>query len=344
MKRVSVYILILVSYWGDAQVKSPFNDLTVQTDSSGSYSFFVSGHFYGGGSNSTGYPANTLLANLDMINGSDASMLICLGDLFLDISHDIPFYEQSLFEKLEKPLYNAVGNHDITDQIYQENFGATHYAFEIEGDLHVILDTELDDGDIRGEQLDFLKNIQAKQGQNIFIYAHRTIWKDTYPEMDGILNDNTQSLTSNNFEDEVLPVLKSLSEKANIYWFAGSIGGAAPASFLYHKDEENGVTYIATAIRALPRDAMLEINVKNGSVEFETISLTGQDLKPLQEYNVDFWQTTSGEPPFNWKLVPYYFQLMLTHRYFWYGVGYTAFGIFVLWLIVKRRRRLKPSN
>src|SRR5688500_16545784 len=110
--RIKFYIvgtLVFFSFSGIAQV-SPFNHKAVQIDSTGSYSFIVSGHFYGDGTNKTGYPANTLLANLDHINESDACMLICLGDLFMDIKNEIPNYQMSLFDKLEIPLFNAVGN------------------------------------------------------------------------------------------------------------------------------------------------------------------------------------------------------------------------------------------
>ncbi len=325
-----------------AQEKSPFNDKNVVTDSTGNYSFIVSGHFYGDGTNRSHFPANTLLANLDWINDSESAMLICLGDLFKDIKNDIPNYETSFFDKLEIPLFNAVGNHDLTENIYQDNYGKTYFFFQVNNDIHVILDTEIDNGDISGDQLDLIKEVSklVDKGKvdNVFFYGHRTIWKDTYQEMDGLFVDNTQSINTPNFEEDVYPILTDMSKKSSVYWFAGSLG-PAPASFFYHKDDKCDLTIVATAIRSLPRDAVLKIDVIDGEAIFTTQSFTGQDLETLEKYDIDFWQNEVGEEPFNWKLIPYYIQLMLLHRYFWYG---TTFA-FIFMLIVKliRKRRMK---
>ncbi|MFT5822951.1 MAG: hypothetical protein ACI8ZM_004208, partial [Crocinitomix sp.] len=67
--------------------------------------------------------------------------------------------------------------------------------------------------------------------------------------------------------------------------------------------------------------------------------LTGEKLEPLNYYNVEYWQTEVGTEPFNWKMIPYYIELMLIHRFFWYGVGLTSFGFFILIWFVKRRSR-----
>lgn len=340
--RLFQILIIIISSGIFAQNKSPFNRHDISIDSSGDYSFIVSGHFYGDGTNKSHFPANTLLGNLDWINSSDASMLICLGDLFMDISNDIPSYKRSFFDKLQIPLFNAVGNHDLTANIYQENFGDTYYSFLVNNDVHIILDTEMDNGDIVGEQLELIKAArdQSRKGEidNVFIYGHRTIWKDTYSEMEGLFMDNTQSISGSNFESDVFPLLQEIGTYSKVYCFAGSLG-TAPASFFYHDDKENNLTIIATAIRALPRDAVLLIHIKDGEVEFEPHSLTGEELKDISEYNVDFWQTEVGAEPFNWKLVPYYFQVMLTHRFFWYGTTF-AFMIILMMRLIKRRRRL----
>jgi hypothetical protein len=318
---------------------SPFNGIEVYTDTTGNYSFIISGHFYGDGTNKTGYPANTLLAHLDRINQSEACMLVCLGDLFLDIKNDIPKYEMSLFDKLEIPLFNAVGNHDISGNTYTSNYDQTCVSFTIRRDFHLFLDTEQDNGDIAGSQLALLKNVleRSKQGgyDNVFIYAHRTVWKDAYPELEGLFEDNTQSVTETNFKDEVLPVISEMAKHTKVHWFAGSLGDA-PASFFYFPDEKNKITYIATAIRALPRDAILWVHVNNGEVKFETESLTGQTLQPLEHYNVDYWKSTSPEEPFNYKLVPLYVKNTFTTRYFWYGTAF-AFLLVISFKWLRRR-------
>lgn len=326
-----------------AQQISSFNNKSVEVDSTGDYSFIVSGHFYGDGTNKSGYPANTLLANLDWINESDACMLICLGDLFMDITNDIPKYKKSLFDKLEIPLFNAVGNHDLTGSVYQDNYGATFFKFRIGNDIHVVLDTELDNGDLESDQLKMLTEIESQckseKINNVFFYAHRTIWKDSYSELEGLFEDNTQSLTAVNYKSEVLPIVSNIAAQTNVFWFAGSLGDA-PASFFYFKDEQNKITYIATAIRALLRDAVLIADVKDGAVSFTTHSFTNQKLEPLEHYNEDFWKKTSAAEPFNYKLIPLYIKNIVLSRVFWYGIGFALVVFGTIWYIRKRRRKV----
>ena len=325
-----IIFFLSVSFQVRAQYLSPFNQKVITTDSSGNYSFIISGHFYGDGGNKSHFPANTLLANLEWVNEeSNADMLVCLGDLFKDISNDIPNYETSLFNQLEIPLVNSVGNHDLTGTVYQDNYGKTAFLFEVNNDLHLVLDTEQDNGDIEGEQLALLERVrdQVNQGDihNVFIYTHRTVWSNSYEEMDGLFQDNTQSLSGTNFSTDVIPLLNEIGQKVPVFWFSGSLG-TAPASFFYFHDAPNNLTIIATAIRSLPRDAVLIAQVNQGEVSFLTHSFTGQDLLEIEAYDVNFWQTEVGAEPFNWKLIPYYMELAVTHRYFWYGI--LTFSIF----------------
>lgn len=341
---LTIFIFAQISM-GSAQYVSPFNQRKIQVDSTGDYTFIVSGHFYGDGSNKSGYPANTLLGNLDQINTSNAAMLVCLGDLFMDVENDLPKYQHSIFQQLKMPLVNSVGNHDLSGNFYQEHFGKTYFEFQIHRDLHLVLDTELENGDITGEQLLLLQAAKnrTKLGEidNVFIYTHRTIWSKSYSEMEGLFLDNTQGIGATNYSGEVLPILKEIGKNASVYLFSGSLGNA-PASFFYFHDQPNSISIIGTAIRALKRDALLYVHVKQGKVSFETVSLTGETLMPLESYSVDFWKYEVGEEPFNWRLVPYYCKLMITHRYFWYGVLSMGFLWFIFWRF--KRRKAKRVN
>ena len=70
---LSVLCLLPFFVKGEVVNKSPFNNLEINIKDSSNYSFIVSGHFYGGGGNETGFPTNTLLANLDWVNMSEGS-------------------------------------------------------------------------------------------------------------------------------------------------------------------------------------------------------------------------------------------------------------------------------
>ncbi len=346
MKIILFYISLFVATCSaHAGIQSAFNDLGIETDSTGNYSFILSGHFHGSGTNRTGYPTQTLLANLEWINQSESAFLVCLGDLFLDVSNDIPFYEKSLFSKLRLPLFNAVGNHDLTGSIYEDNFGDTYYYFEVGNDIHIILNTEMNNGSIKGEQLDLLKEVgdKVKNGDysNLFIHSHRTVWAKHYTDLDALFKDNTQATFGNNFSDEIYPLIKELSQHTNIIWTSGSMGDA-PVSFFNYKDADASITYIVTAIRGLKRDAVLKIDLVDNKPQFTPVSFTGEDLLPFEAYNVTFWNERVGQSePFNYRLIPYYVKHMVVHYYFWFGALFGLISILCLRFVfrkIKKRR------
>lgn len=347
MNKIIFLSFLFFSILGITQ-KSPFNNLKVINDSTTSYSFFASGHFHGSGTNKTGYPINTLLANLNMLNGSHAKFIVCLGDLFLDVSNDIPFFEKSFFSKLNIPLFNTVGNHDLTKNIYQSNYGETNFNFKIGDDLHLFFDTETDNGSFNSEQLNLLESvllgIKDKKVKRLFVYCHRTIWAKHYNALNGLFSDNTQSLLGNNFSKDIYPILEKLSDEMPIYWFSGSLGDA-PASFFYHEDTKKNITYIATAIRGLKRDAWLKVTINEEiKPSFETISLTGETLLSLNEYDVNYWNTTNSDPPFNYRLLLFLFKKMILHSYFWIGATTALVLTFLFkWIIGRRRKKSQIS-
>jgi predicted MPP superfamily phosphohydrolase len=335
-KRI-VFILFSVFVLTSKAQISPFNKAIVQVEDTANFSFLVSGHFYGASSNQSGYPASTLLASLDMLNKSDAAFVMCLGDMFMDVRNNIPNYIHSLFSKLQKPLFNAVGNHDISsDEVYQKKFGETYFYFVIGSNAFVVLDTEINDGSIKSKQMEMLTDVlSSEKVSNVFVFSHRLIWAEQDETLSPLFSDNTRSYISNNFSKEVLPLLDASSK--HVYWFSGSLGGNAPSSFFYHPYAEN-ITYIATAIRDLPRDAVLEVQLKNDEVHFNTVSLTRQELKPLEEYNLEFWQANKPKAKvFNKRLLPLYIKNMLKHWMFWTGV---IIGFVVLLVLIVLKSKL----
>jgi hypothetical protein len=330
-----------------AQILSPFNKLKIQ-DTSEVYSFIVSGHFYGASTNTSTFPASTLLANIDALNSLEPSFLMSLGDMFIDVNEKyLKNYRSSLFLRLKMPLINAVGNHDLANgNIYEKEFGKTYFSFLISTELFIVLNTELDDGSIKKEQLTFfrdaLNSARSENIKNIFVFSHRPVWAEQSSRYGKLFKDNTRtSIGENNFSSEVEPLLKEISKAKNVFWLSGSMGGG-PASFFYDKDEETKITFIQTAIRDLPRDAVLQVNVNNGGVSFKGISLTGETLKPIEDYNVLFWtKTTPHEEKFNFRLLPLMILQMLTHHFFWIGVITTLISCFLILLIIKRWKRKK---
>lgn len=323
-----------------AQVISPFNKLPID-DTSKNYSFIVSGHFHGASTNISTYPASTLLGNIDTLNSLAPSFLMSLGDLFLDVNQTyIDHYQKSLFNKLKMPLLNAVGNHDLSNgNMYEKEYGKTFLVFRKNTELFIILNTELNDGSIKGEQLTILKNSinKAKEQnvKNIFIFSHRPVWAETNPEYINLFEGNTHSQFGlPNFEKEIRPLIEASA--IPIYWMSGSMANA-PASFFYDQDEKPTLTFIQTAIRDLPRDAVLQVNVSESKISFKGISLTGQVLEPIENYNIEYWnKSTPAEEPFNYRLLPYLTLQMITHQFFW--IGFISCGVILLLfrLVIKR--------
>lgn len=303
-------------------------------DSLSGYSILISGHFHGSSKNTSGFPAVTLTRNINTINNSGALLLFSLGDLFLDVKNDIPNYKSSFIDKLEMPLFNAPGNHDISGDIYERNFGRTFFSFRIKSELFIVLNTELDDGSIEGEQLSMLKDAlnEMKGIKNVFVFSHRLIWAEQHPKMIKLFTDNTRSSNGNNFRSEILPMFQKLNRKINIYFFGGSLGNA-PAPFFYHK--EKNIFYIATAIRDTPKDAFLKLDIKNGDVKLSAFPL----IMAPEYYDLNYYKNSERKDvPFNWRLVPLYIKTMLSHRYFWYGVLLMVTG-FASYFFVNRKRK-----
>lgn len=303
------------------------------SDSVSQYTILVSGHFHGSSKNTTGLPAKTLRENIPTINNSGASLIVCLGDLFLDIKNDIPKYKSSFIDQLRMPIFNAPGNHDISGNVYENNFGKSFYYFKVKSELFIVLNTELNDGTIEGDQLMMLQEaIGNLDGiKNIFVFSHRLIWAEEHPKMVKLFNDNTRSANGNNFRKEILPMFTKL-DNVQVYFFGGSLGNA-PAPFFYHK--EKNIYYIATAIRDTPKDAMLKMDIDNGKIKLSALPL----LMSPEYYDLKYYKgSEKKDAPFNWRLVPLYIKTMLTHRYFWYGVLLMISG-FAFYFIIKRKRK-----
>lgn len=334
--------LFFLQVFAVAQPVSPFTGDTLNTDSlNGDFRFLVSGHFHGSSSNVSGYPASTLLGNLDGINALQPEFTVCLGDLFLDVRNDIPFFQQSLFAKLQHPLFNAVGNHDLSGKVYQDNFGATFFDFYTENQSFIVLDTEMHDGSIKSDQLELFKSFveQSRGKQHAFIFTHRPVWIENNDEIKHLFQDNTQSLIGNNFESEILPMLKELSQTTEIYLFSGSMGGMAPVSFFYYSPQE-GMHFINTAIRNLKRDAMVVVDIREGVVKLTPFSLTGQELEPIQHYDKEYWNKRKGKKkPFNYRLLPLYTWQIVASKAFWIGGACFLILYFIIRKIIRRKKR-----
>lgn len=337
MKHIILGLALFAGQWTLAQ-QSPFTGRApIPADSTGSYRLLFGGHFHGASTSRSGFPASTLLAGIDTINALRANALLSTGDLFLDADADGERYQGSLFSKLQVALYNAPGNHDVEGRSYVPSYGPTYGRLDFGDDRVVWLDTERDNGNILNDQLEHLRtSLDDFQGSNIFIVSHRPLWAEGASPYSPLFPDNTRSLLKTNYDPEVYPLLERVAGRANVFWISGSMAGRAPASIFFQEHAPN-ITYIQTAIRDVPRDALLVADVRDGVVQWHGVSLTGERLKPVQEYDAEWWERSlpKGEP-FNPRLIPMYVRQTLTSADFWYGM---ISGLVVLFLLRRLLRR-----
>lgn len=310
-------ILALGTSWAQ---RSPFTGREVLVDSSGTYRLLIGGHFHGESTNRTGYPARTLLANIDTINSLGADVMLSTGDLFMEARLDLPRYQRALFSKLQVPLFNAVGNHDLDGGGYTDLFGSTTTRIDLGRDRILVFDTERDGGSIRGEQLDLLKAAaDDARLQRLFIVSHRPVWAedDTYGEL---FAGNTRSVLGTNYAKEVAPLLERIAGHAEVFWISGSMAGGAPSSVFFQPHAPR-ITFIQSAIRDILRDALLVADVSPQGVEWSVLPLTAAPTFRPEDHDAGFWRARKGKrEAFNWRLLPYYVKTTLLHRNFWWGV------------------------
>lgn len=336
-RSVLLGLALVLGFQSPAQL-SPFTGRApVPPDSTGAYRLLFGGHFHGASTNRSGFPASTLLAGIDTINALHANALFSTGDLFLDADADADRYRSSLFSKLEVALYNAPGNHDVEGHSYIPAFGPTYGVLDLGADRVLWLDTERDNGNIIKDQLEHLRTSLADfGGSNLFIVSHRPLWAEGDSPYSPLFPDNTRSILRTNFENDVYPLLEQVAQRAKVYWISGSMAGRAPASIFFQEHAPN-ITYIQSAIRDVPRDALLVADVRDGAVHWHGVSLTGESLKPVAEYDADFWQRSlpKGEP-FNPRLIPMYVKQTLTTTDFWYGLISGVVVLLLMRLLLRR--------
>lgn len=316
--------------------RSPFNGMEVApADAAGRYRILIGGHFHGESTNRSGYPASTLLANIDAINALGAHLFLSTGDLYMDPRADSARYAKALFSKLKVPLFNAPGNHDRSrgegPQVAEFDIPLGGDSALVRYDRVLVLDTEHDDGSLRGDQLGRLRALSAADGmQRLFIVSHRPVWAEDDARYSGLFKDNTRSVTGTNFTQEVYPVLERIARHAQVYWISGSLGGQAPSSFFFQRHAP-GITFIQCAIRDEPRDALLIADAEGDSVRWSAFSLTGQALAHPSAYDAAWWRQRRGAPEaFNWRLLPYLVKRAMLRAEFWWGAAFAAVLVFLL--------------
>jgi hypothetical protein len=294
MKIRDIFLLFIVS--GPLYANS-LNRVAINENfiTSQAFNFFVTGHMYGMANKKTPFPSGTILANIENINAESGLFFISLGDIY-DIQNktSITNFKKSFLSKIEMPVYNAVGNHDVVDRkMYLDAFNlkSTFYYLKHKNSLFVFLDTELNDGKIIGNQKEFFQNIllnEANLAKNIFIFTHRIFWKKKYSSV--LPFRMSARRVEFNQDNKISKLINKLTTRDNnVYVFSGDVGQEHLLPLMYHKDKH--VHYMAIGNSDSVSDALLNIKINNlDEVQVEImpmVEVKGKKIKSYREYEID---------------------------------------------------------
>ena len=287
-----------------------------QNSSTSNYSFYVGGHLYGTPGPSM-YPAASLLGYVSEMKRSSAKFFIMLGDVIQHMKKnqadkEIEIFDHLINKKLNFPLYNAPGNHDLELGLekYSKYFGEPYYQFVYGTEKFIFLNTQQDGNcNIGKEQENFLfESLNAAKVndnlKNVFLLMHQPLWlvdNKEFLDVDSWTNTGTHKTSCSDFSRNTLKNIKKLNLQKSLFLLSGDIGcknyklGKIPnESFplFFEKDYKNNITYIATGLCETENDNLIKLNIdKTSNVNIEVISLSGKKLNKIENYNQNYWRT-----------------------------------------------------
>ena len=264
MAKISLLVICLsLISCGDAEKKN-------------SYSFFVAGHVYGSPGTSERGLYKPFLVELLKLDSVHYSFGVLTGDVVQNSTQEEWDILESDLDYLGVDIHFSLGNHDYKKpKLIKRKFKKTFYCFYRENDLHIILDPNLDEWNISGNQLEFLKETiknNSELADNIFVYSHQLLWWAPDNKYHKIrINSPEGRATKINFWDEVAPLFRQLS--IPVYMFAGDIGAAEWADD-YSFDLDENIRFISSGMGEGKGDNFLNVKVlETKEVVIELISI-----------------------------------------------------------------------
>lgn len=272
-----------------------------------SFSFLVGGHLYGDPGVMAAVPAPTFLAMLLPIRGGSDRFLVSLGDFVRAFEPEMLVPTLEVFTWLDRPVFNAPGNHDYRPGPYEERFGASFGALRCGNALLFVLNTELSPWSLRGPQLTALREAVETVGtdpsiDHLILCGHKVLFAAEEPRYRVLFehcNGRDGWDGASNVQTEVVPMLAELAQRKNVVWFAGDVGVSWTLSLFYDRHPETGITCVATGLGSTRRDHLLRVAVGPGAeFQIEPVPLVagagieqGQPVTgPLENYGVEAWR------------------------------------------------------
>ena len=189
------------------------------------YSFFVAGHSYG-------KPGKVQLGLYDQfkskfnIINDDKNMKfgILTGDIVRQADKESWDAVDEDLKKIKVPVYFSRGNHDGNLNFFKKRYGNTYQSFKKGKDIHIILDSNISEWNITGNQLNFLKENLSNltEVHNIFIYVHHIIWWNESEYYIPYINSRDRMSKNLTFWSVLAPILRAT--KRPVFLFAGDVG------------------------------------------------------------------------------------------------------------------------
>lgn len=280
---------------------------TVATPPDGNnFSFLAGGHLYGNPGALSAVPAATLLTQVHALRNSADKFIVSAGDFIRSFSPAMVAPTGELLRFIEKPLFNAPGNHDYVAEEYEKAFGPSYGSFEYGNVLFVLLNTERRPWHFEQQQLDMVKAtadwaLQQPHIDHVFYFAHKVVFAVDEPRYAAVLrncNGRDGFDGTSNFATEVLPTLRRVAKDKRVLWFCGDLGVSWGFSLFYDEHPQHNITYLGCGLGSTESDCLLRVRVAGKSLQIEPVPLhVGATIKnglpinkPAAHYGPAFWE------------------------------------------------------
>ncbi len=274
------------------------NDIPVDDDAvQDNVRFIVAGHLYGAHSEDTPIvPAQTLIDFVPELNKLSPNLFVALGDLAQYPSEEsYQALHQNFLDKVKAPVLNAPGNHDFDNGrvFYQNEFGQTFYFLKYVQSQLIILDTEVANCFIVGNQREILeKAVDIALGdddiQNIFVFFHRTLFLDESLQLRE--KPNGACRFGSNYTDLQNETFIPAAQIKPVYLIAGDVGAFdGNLSPFYNKYPDVDLYTLAVGLGDSSNDVLLQIDIHSNEVDFVLIPIGGNSFLPIESYTPEYW-------------------------------------------------------